>query len=126
MAAVDAKWGGHFKVTELGETLIDGTQVSMDYYFKIDDKNDRANLTLVTWHASINCDGDYTLTVKSDVLQLDFADGDMTNSCTYPAPQFEIIKKKGKYYIRGAQFSYSPKGAWIALKKYTPKKGNPY
>lgn len=120
-----SQWDGDFKIEELGETLIDGSRVSMDYFFKIDSQKNYAHLSMVTWHALIPCEGDYTLSVKDNILQLHYAGEAKETGCVYPAPQFEVTKKREKYYIRGPLFSYAPKGKWLQLEKYTPAKPRP-
>ncbi|MDI5823543.1 hypothetical protein MJI95_39460, partial [Salmonella enterica subsp. enterica serovar Kentucky] len=41
------------RVEELGEELNDGSQVFLQYNLKIDSKNNRASLSMTTWHAGI-------------------------------------------------------------------------
>ncbi|EAX4494363.1 hypothetical protein IRT14_003098, partial [Salmonella enterica] len=91
-AITQTQWDGNFRVEELGEQLNDGSQVFLQYNLKIDSKNNRASLSMTTWHAGITCIGDYSLKINSGVLAL-YYNGDEENACPYPSPQFEISNK---------------------------------
>ncbi|EDP9480612.1 hypothetical protein XT96_003017 [Salmonella enterica subsp. enterica serovar Havana] len=119
-AITQTQWDGNFRVEELGEQLNDGSQVFLQYNLKIDSKNNRASLSMTTWHAGITCIGDYSLKINSDVLAL-YYNGDEENACPYPSPQFEISNKGKAYYIKGKMFSYSQPGEWLPLKRITLK-----
>ncbi|MGM5105199.1 hypothetical protein ACS4Y5_18020 [Salmonella enterica] len=63
-AITQTQWDGNFRVEELGEQLNDGSQVFLQYNLKIDSKNNRASLSMTTWHAGITCIGDYSLKIN--------------------------------------------------------------
>ncbi|EEO8160976.1 hypothetical protein G7D50_003375 [Salmonella enterica] len=119
-AITQTQWDGNFRIEELGEQLNDGSQVFLQYNLKIDSKNNRASLSMTTWHAGITCTGDYSLKINSGVLAL-YYNGDEENVCPYPSPQFEISNKGKTYYIKGKMFSYSQPGEWLPLKRITLK-----
>lgn len=114
-------WEGEFGIEQRGEELIDGTQVLLQYLIKIDSKNNRASLSMTTWHAPISCTGDYSIENKAGVLRLHYSGGNENDACPYPSPQFEISKKRGAYFIKSTMFSYSSPGQWLRLKKLTSK-----
>lgn len=119
-AVAKTPWDGDFTIELFGEKLIDGSQVFLQYDFTINSENNHASLSMTTWHAPITCIGDYSVKVKSDVLEL-YHLGIEKNSCPYPSPQFEISRKGNDYYIKGRQFSYSSPDEWLPLRRITPK-----
>ncbi|ECF3155629.1 hypothetical protein ACVUCS_004429 [Salmonella enterica subsp. enterica] len=120
LAIAETQWDGDFTIEVLGEQLNDGSQVFLQYDFTINSKNNHASLSMTTWHAPFTCIGDYSLKVKSGVLEL-YHLGVEKNSCPYPSPQFEISRKGGRYYIKGKQFPYSSPGEWLPLEHIVPK-----
>lgn len=116
LAIVKTPWDGDFRVEEFGEHLNDGSQVFLQYNFKINIKNNHASLFVTTWHALATCIGDYSLKTKSGILELYYT-GTERKLCPYSSPQFEISRKGKNYYIRSNIFSYhSPKNKWVPLK----------
>lgn len=116
LAIAETQWDGDFTIEVLGEKLIDGSQVFLQYDFTINSKNNNASLSMTTWHAPFTCIGDYSLKVKSGVLELHHLGADK-DSCPYPSPQFEISRKGENYYVKGRQIPYSTAGKWLPLQR---------
>lgn len=122
-AVNENQWDGDFRVEEFGEQLNDGSQVYLQYNLTINIKNNHASLFMTTWHAGIKCIGDYSLKIKSGILELYYS-GVEKNACPYPSPQFETNRKENTYYIRGSVFSYSLPGKWLPLEHIPSNSGS--
>lgn len=116
LASIDPQWNGHFRVEQFGEKLIDGSQVLLQYDITINNSKESASMDMITWHAPINCIGDYTLKNNNNVLEMHYSTQNKNYGCIYPSPQFELKKNGGRFYIRGRVLAYSS-GEWILLKK---------
>lgn len=105
-------WAGEYRFNEEGETLIDGSQVSISTKINISDDSRSAVVKITTWHALFSCDGPYNVIERDGVLALNYV-GEKDN-CSYPAPQYEIKKVKGVAYIRSDLIVYQT-SEWVRL-----------
>ncbi|EGT4352911.1 hypothetical protein SNQ25_004491 [Cronobacter sakazakii] len=113
VSITESEWVGKFFFEEQGEVLIDGSRVYLRYDINIFNGM-IANIKLTTWHAPISCDGDYKIVYKENKIFLSYI-GKMKD-CPYPAPQYEIKKENGRYFIKGAIISYA-NNKWVKMAK---------
>lgn len=103
---------GKYYVEQYGEKLIDGSQVYLKYNIDINNNGKTASIKIITWHAPIVCDGDFTIKNEKGMFLLSFIGA--KNSCMYPSPQYEIKRVNNKLYIRGRAMAYSQE-IWLKL-----------
>lgn len=116
--SLNPQWGGRYVLTQKGETLIDGSQVSLTWDIKIDPTASTANVDITTWHAPVTCQGEYV--VQETDSSLLFTHRDKRDDCIYSAPQFEMKKQSDGFYVKGDMFAqYS--NEWQRLVKKSPR-----
>ncbi|EOL9002359.1 hypothetical protein ACOZ12_001213 [Cronobacter turicensis] len=110
----ESEWVGKYFFEEQGEMLIDGSRVYLRYDITISNEM-IANIRLTTWHAPLSCVGDYRMVHKENKFFLSYIDG--VENCPYPAPQYEIKKENGEYFIKGIIIAYA-NNKWVKMVKF--------
>lgn len=105
-------WAGEYRFKEEGETLNDGSQVTISTKIHISDDNRSAVVKITTWHALFSCDGPYDVIERDGVLALNYV-GEKDN-CSYPAPQYEMKSLGGVAYIKSDMITYKS-AEWVRL-----------
>lgn len=85
---------------------------NISYRFNI--SNNRIALTEGSYHEPINCEGNYFFHEENGILNLYYADEDI--SCISIEPKFKIKFDQGKYYIKGIG-GEATSNSWVEMSK---------
>lgn len=108
---IPEKYQGQFSAyieTEMNTTGM----ANISYRFNI--SNNRIALTEGSYHEPINCEGNYFFHEENGILNLYYADEDI--SCISIEPKFKIKFDQGKYYIKGIG-GEATSNSWVEMSK---------
>ncbi|NJM80351.1 MAG: hypothetical protein HC854_13390 [Flavobacterium sp.] len=93
---INVKYLGNFTITLETEATTTG-MASLTYSFLI--SKEEAELKIISYHESLNCDGNYNILEKNNTLEL-YYNGE-TEYCKTKEPNFKLKKEGNKFFMKG-------------------------